>query len=60
MRGYWGDKEATEKAMSRDGWFRSGDSGYIDEEGFIYIKDRSKSSHRMPDIGLSLSSYHIV
>lgn len=56
MRGYWGDKEATEKAMSRDGWFRSGDSGYIDEEGFIYIKDRSKSSHRVPDTSLSLSS----
>ncbi|KAL5480310.1 hypothetical protein ACEPAI_1580 [Sanghuangporus weigelae] len=42
MRGYWGDKEATRKAITRDGWFKSGDSAYIDEEGFVYIKDRIK------------------
>ncbi|KAL5512438.1 hypothetical protein ACEPAG_3430 [Sanghuangporus baumii] len=42
MRGYWGDKEATRKAVTRDGWFKSGDSAYIDEEGFVYIKDRIK------------------
>ncbi|KAL5500943.1 hypothetical protein ACEPAH_9330 [Sanghuangporus vaninii] len=42
MRGYWGDKEATRKAITRDGWFKSGDSAYIDEEGFLYIKDRIK------------------
>ncbi|OCB89617.1 long-chain-fatty-acid-CoA ligase [Sanghuangporus baumii] len=42
MRGYWGDKEATRKAITRDGWFKSGDSAYIDEEGFLFIKDRIK------------------
>ncbi|EJD00631.1 long-chain-fatty-acid-CoA ligase [Fomitiporia mediterranea MF3/22] len=42
MKGYWGDPEATRKAITRDGWFKSGDSACIDEEGFVYIKDRIK------------------
>lgn len=39
--GYWKDPEATAQAMS-DGWVRSGDIGYVDEEGFVYITDRRK------------------
>lgn len=41
MVGYWAKPEATEEAF-RDGWFRSGDLGYQDEEGYIYIVDRIK------------------
>lgn len=33
---------ATEKSITRDGWFKSGDLATIDEEGFVYIKDRGK------------------
>jgi acyl-CoA synthetase (AMP-forming)/AMP-acid ligase II len=39
--GYWNRPDATSEAI-RDGWFHTGDIAEIDEEGFIYIKDRSK------------------
>lgn len=41
MAGYWARPEASADAM-RGGWFRSGDAGYIDENGFIFVKDRIK------------------
>jgi acyl-CoA synthetase (AMP-forming)/AMP-acid ligase II len=41
MSGYWGRPEATEETM-RNGWLHSGDAGYLDEEGYLYIHDRVK------------------
>jgi acyl-CoA synthetase (AMP-forming)/AMP-acid ligase II len=41
MAGYWARPEATAEAI-RNGWFHSGDAGYMDEDGFIFIKDRIK------------------
>ncbi|KAJ7638791.1 hypothetical protein FB45DRAFT_903836 [Roridomyces roridus] len=40
--GYWRDPEATAKAITKDGWLASGDLGYMDEEGFVYVRDRIK------------------
>ncbi len=42
MLGYYRDKEATE-AVFREGWFCTGDLGYIDENGDLYIRGRRKS-----------------
>jgi long-chain acyl-CoA synthetase len=41
IRGYWGKPEATAETIV-DGWLRSGDIGYLDDEGFIFVVDRAK------------------
>ena len=42
FRCYLKDKEATNDSLDIEGWFRSGDVGCLDEDGFLYIKDRIK------------------
>jgi acyl-CoA synthetase (AMP-forming)/AMP-acid ligase II len=41
VEGYWGDEAAT-KAVFVDGWFHSGDVGYVDADGYVYVVDRIK------------------
>jgi long-chain acyl-CoA synthetase len=42
MKGYWNQPDETTKAITPDGWFRSGDAGYLDDDGYLYIHDRVK------------------
>jgi len=42
MAGYWNLPEATAKTLGSDGWLRTGDAGYMDSDGYLYIHDRIK------------------
>ncbi len=42
MLGYWNNLEATAKTLTDDGWLHTGDVGHLDDDGFLYLTDRSK------------------
>ena len=42
MRGYWNLPEATAATIDPEGWLRTGDAGYFDADGYLYIHDRVK------------------
>jgi len=42
MRGYWNNPQASAESFTHDGYFRTGDVGYMDADGYIYIVDRTK------------------
>ena len=42
MRGYWNNEDETKKALTEDGWFKTGDIGIMREDGFFRIVDRKK------------------
>ncbi|MFV9634564.1 long-chain-fatty-acid--CoA ligase [Mycobacterium neumannii] len=40
MRGYWNNPAATAATVTPDGWLKTGDAGYVDAEGYVYLHDR--------------------
>ncbi|AEV71673.1 acyl-CoA synthetase (AMP-forming)/AMP-acid ligase II [Mycolicibacterium rhodesiae NBB3] len=42
MRGYWNNPDATAATVTDDGWLKTGDAGYVDRDGYVYLHDRKK------------------
>lgn len=40
MTGYWGDQEKSSQVLTPDGWLKTGDMGWMDEDGYIYLAGR--------------------
>jgi long-chain acyl-CoA synthetase len=47
--GYWQDEQATRRAFTPDGWFRTGDDGFLDQDGFLHVLGRGSEVIVLPD-----------
>lgn len=59
MRGYW-QAEAETARVLRGGWYHTGDVGYMDEQGFVYIVDRAKEMIKYKAFGIAPAELEAV
>ena len=59
MRGYWQAESETARVL-RDGWYRTGDVGYIDEQGYVFIVDRAKEMIKYKGFGIAPAELEAV
>lgn len=55
MKGYWGKEKATREILTPDGWLKTGDICYVDDERNFFIVDRKKASRAIPCGGSELT-----
>lgn len=63
MMGYYNNEQATKEAFTEDGWLRTGDLGYYDDDKYFYIVDRLKelikyNGYQVSSISIYLKSTH--
>jgi len=49
MKGYYKNENITKEVLSDDGWFKTGDKGYLDKDNYLYIRGRSKNMFLGPN-----------
>ena len=49
MKGYFKNENITKEVLSDDGWFKTGDKGYLDKDNYLYIRGRSKNMFLGPN-----------
>ena len=60
MAGYYGDEEATVATLSVDGWLRTSDTGYCDEDGWFYFIDRAANLIKRSGENISATEVEVV
>ena len=55
MLGYFNNEQANKETFDKDGWLRSGDIGYYDKDGFLFLVDRIKELIKVKGMQVILS-----
>ena len=62
MKGYWRNPQATKETKTEDGWLKTGDIAYVDDQGKFYVVDRKKvrrmtNSSQLPHMARKAASH---
>ena len=60
MKGYWQNEKATADMIDSEGWLRTGDVGYYDDEGHFFIVDRIKELIKVKGFLVRCSTYCLL